>query len=180
VTSMAYPLIFSSRVQRELTCHTCGAALFLMRTGIPHYQWQCPKQCLPPLDTEVPTSEQLDDLQPDASDTVEFNATHFFPPMTKSRVATAKVLMAQILYHFIECTWGTCYNSLYFIILVPHLDAPEVLDYVLRSPIVHGSAGLQAGKSGARLYPGLRSRLQGVASPRIHTYLAENFPLGAL
>lgn len=151
-----------------------------MRTSVPRYLWQCPKQCLPPIDTEVPTSEQLDDLHPDASGTVEFNATHFFPPMTKNRIATAKVFMAQILYHFIQCTWGTCYNALYLNVLVPHLDAPEVLDYVLRGSVVHNTAGVQVGTSGARLYPELLSRLQGVKSPRIRAYLAENFPPASL
>ena len=146
-----------------------------MRTGAPNYQWRCPKHCLPPIDTEVPTSEHLDDLQPDASGTVEFNASHFFPPMTKTRIATAKVFMAQVLCHFIECTYGTCYNSLYFNVLVPHLDAPEIVDYVLRSSLVRDGPGVQVGKSGARLYPELRSRLQGVTSSRIRTYLAENF-----
>lgn len=167
--------MFRSRVQRELTCLTCGTPLVLLRTGPLNYRWQCSKHCLPAIDTEVPATEHLDDLQPDASGTVEFNASHFFPPMTKSRIATAKVFMAQVLYHFIECTWGGCYNSLYFNVLVPHLDAPQILDYVLRSSAVHDNIGVQVGKSGARLYPELRSRLQGVTSPRIRTYLAENF-----
>lgn len=165
------------RVQRDLTCHTCGTPLVLMQAGVPTYRWQCPKQCLPAIDTGVPIDEPLDDLKPDAPGTVEFNASHFFPPMTKSRVATAKVFMAQILYHFIECTWGACYNSLYSNVLVPHLDAPEILDYVLRGPAVHDTDGTRVGKSGARLYPELRHRLQGITSPRIRTYLAENFPL---
>jgi hypothetical protein len=146
-----------------------------MRTGAPHYRWQCPNYCLPSLDTGVPTIEHLDDLQPDTSGTLEFNASHFFPPMTESRIATAKVFMAQILYHFIECTRGTCYNALYFNVLVPHLDAPEIVDYVLRSSLVRGGPGVQVGKSGARLYPELRSRLEAVMSPLIRSYLSDNF-----
>ena len=46
--------------------------------------------------------------------------------MTVSRISTAKVFMAQILYHFIECTWGGCYNALYTNVLIPHLDAPDM------------------------------------------------------
>jgi hypothetical protein len=132
------------------------------------------------IDTGVPISQQLDDLRADESGTLEYNASHFFPPMTQSRIATAKVFMAQILYHFISCSWGGCYNSLYSSVLVLHLDAPEILDYVLRSPVVWDGPGVQKAKSGARLYPELRHRLQGVASPRIRAYLEEHFPPGAL
>jgi hypothetical protein len=167
--------MFFSRMQRELICHNCATPLFLVRTGAPNYRWECPKNCLPPIDTGVATTERLDDLQPDASGTLEFNASHFFPPMTKSRIAAAKVFMAQILCHFIECTWGTCYNAIYFNALVPHLDAPEIVDYVLKGSLVRGGPGVQVGKSGARLYPELRSRLQTVMSPRIRSYLSENF-----
>lgn len=90
----------------ELTCHACATPLVLLRTGAPHYRWQCPKHCLPEIDTEMPATEQLDALQPEASGAVEFNASHFFPPMTKSRIATTKVFMAQILYQrdpFMSC-----------------------------------------------------------------------------
>lgn len=97
--------------------------------------------------------------------------------MTPSRIATAKVFMAQILYHFIECGRGGCYNSLYSNVLVPHLDAPEVVDYVLRSPIVRNSPEVQNAKSGAKLYPELGHRLRGVASSRIQAYLNEHFPI---
>jgi hypothetical protein len=97
--------------------------------------------------------------------------------MTQSRIATAKVFMGQILYHFIGCTWGGCYNSLYSNVLIPHLDAPEIIDYVLRSPLVKDGPGVQKAKSGARLYPELRYRLNGVVSPRVRAYLEEHFPI---
>ncbi len=146
-----------------------------MRTNGPNYCWQCPKNCLPAIDAGVPTEEPIDELREDESGTVEFNASHFAPPLTERRVSTAKVFMAHILYHFIECTRGGCYNSLYFNVLVPHLDRPEIVDYALRSSIVQVGIGVSIGKTGAKLYPELRNRLQGVASSRIHTYLAENF-----
>ena len=84
--------------------------------------------------------------------------------------------MAQILYHFIECSWGGCYNSLYFNILVPYLDAPDILDYVLRSSVIQDGIGVQTGRNGAKIYSDLRGRLEGVKSPHIRNYLAENFP----
>lgn len=163
-------------MQRTLMCHTCANPLLLLRTGVPNYSWKCPKDCILIIDTGVSITETLDDLPPDESGTVEFSASHFFPPLTKSRIATAKVYMAQILYHFIECSWGGCYNSLYFNILVPYLDSPVIVDYVLRSSIVHDETDARIGKTGAKIYPELHGRLQGVKSARIHEYLYENFP----
>jgi hypothetical protein len=146
-----------------------------MRTGVPNYSWKCPKDCVAKIDTGVPIGELLDELRPDESGNVEYNASHFPPPLTESRVATAKVYMAQILQHFIACSWGGCYNSLYFNVIVPFLDSPDIVDYVLRSPVVQESAGTMVGKTGAKIYPELRHKLQSVKSENIHAYLAENF-----
>ena len=162
-------------MQRSLTCHICGSPLLLVRQDVPNYSWRCPTNCIPIIDTGVSSGETLDELLPDESGTVEFNASHFFPPLTRSRVATAKVFMAQILYHFIECSWSACYNSLYFNVLVPCLDSPEIVDYVLRGSVVHERIGIETGKTGAKIYPELRARLHGVESSRIHDYLTENF-----
>lgn len=83
--------------------------------------------------------------------------------------------MAQILHHFIICRRGGCYNSLYFNVIVPLLDSPEIVDYVLRTLVIHEGIGTAVGKTGARIFPELRRRLQRVKSERIHAYLAENF-----
>lgn len=160
---------------RTLLCLSCAAPIVLIRSGIINYSWVCPNGCKPLIDTGVVLDESIDSLQPDESGSVEFNASHFFPPLTKSRIATAKVFMPQILMHFIECTWGGCYNALYLNILVPYLDSPQALDYVLRGPIIQKSPGSIIGKTGAQIYPELLSRLQRVESPIIKNYLFENF-----
>ena len=175
VTAITRPARLSFAVQRDLTCHACGNALLLLQTGAPNYRWGCPQNCLPALDTGVPSSEPLDELRRDESGTVEFNGSHFFPPLTKSRVATAKVFMPKIRYHFIECTWGACYNSLYSNVLVPHLDSVAVLDYVLRSPVVRGEVILKDGNPAPKIFHELFGRLRGVQSPRIQQYLADTF-----
>lgn len=162
-------------MHRELLCHICATPLILSRTNTLSYQWLCPNNCLAPIDTGVPTSAEFDELKPDELGLVEFNASHFFPPMTSKRIATAKVFMPQILYHFIECAWGGCYNSLYLNVLVPHLDSPQALDYVLRSFAVHQDSTVCIGKSGAKVYPELLTRLQRVNSKSVRDYLAENF-----
>jgi len=83
--------------------------------------------------------------------------------------------MPQILLHFISCYRGACYNSLYTAVLVPHLDRPELLDYILRSAAIGDGQEIFVGKSGARLFPELYRRLQGVTNKDIREYLVENF-----
>ena len=99
----------------------------------------------------------------------------FTRPLHTGHLPGAKVYMPFILCHFIECTWGACYNSIYFNLLVPHLDSAVVLDYVLRSPVVHGISEVVDGLSKPRIYGELKSRLLGVKSLTIHQYLAETF-----
>ena len=83
--------------------------------------------------------------------------------------------MPHILHHFIECTWGGCYNALYWNVIVPHLDSTDVLDYVLSSSAIHAATDVETGATGARIYAELRRRLNGVQSEKICQYLSENF-----
>lgn len=161
----------------NLTCHQCGTLLVLLRTNIPHYAWECPHHCLPAIDTGANTSESFDAFDGAEQGNVEFNATLFWPPLTQQRLLTAKVFMPHILYHFIECGRFPCYNSILTNVLVPHLDSVDVLDYVLKSPIVHPAGDVMAGKTGARIYAELRHRLNQVKSTKIRQYLADTFQL---
>ena len=162
-------------MQRAPTCHQCGTLLVLIREGLPNYSWQCPNRCLPRVDTGVPSSESLDPVPGAESGNVEFNASLFWPSLSPDRVRTAKVFMPHILHHFIECTWGACYNALYSNVIVPHLDSADVLDYVLRSSAIHSGTDVETGTTGARIYAELRRRLNGVQSAKIRQYLSENF-----
>ena len=162
-------------MQRAPTCHRCGALLVLIREGLPNYSWQCPNHCLPPVDTGVSTSEAFDPVEGAESGNVEFNASLFWPPLSPNRARAAKVFMPHILHHFIECTWGGCYNALYLNVIVPHLDSAEVVDYVLRSSTIHPATNVVTGKTGARIYAELRCRLNGAQSAKIRQYLSENF-----
>lgn len=83
--------------------------------------------------------------------------------------------MPEIFHHFIECSWGACYNSVYQNLLVPHLDSPDVVDYVLRSAVVHSGDDVVQGITGARVFGELMSRLRNVESDRIRTYLEITF-----
>ncbi len=162
-------------MQRAPTCHQCGNLLTLIREGLPNYSWQCPNRCLPPVDSGVPSSESFDPVAGAESGNVEFNASLFWPTLSPNRVRTAKVFMPHILHHFIECTWGGCYNALYSNVIVPHLDSTDVLDYVLRSSAIHSATDVEKGTTGARIYAELRRRLNCVPSAKIRQYLSENF-----
>ena len=162
-------------MQKPLRCHQCGTLLALIREGLPNYSWQCPNHCLPPVDTGVPSSESFDPVAGAESGNVEFNASLFWPSLSPDRVRTAKVFMPHILHHVIECTWGGCYNALYWNVIVPHLDSTDVLDYVLSSSAIHAATDVETGATGARIYAELRRRLNGVQSEKICQYLSENF-----
>lgn len=84
--------------------------------------------------------------------------------------------MPFILSHFISCTWGPCYQTLYRKLLVPHLESVPVLDYVLRSPVVYDArATLIDGISTPKMYPELYSYLMRVRSAEIRDYLLLTF-----
>ena len=161
----------------KLTCHKCGTPLVLLRTNTPNYTWACPHHCLPAIDTGANASEPFDEFDGAEQGDVEFNATLFWPPLTQRRVLTAKVFMSQILLHFIECGRFPCYNSILTNVLMPHLDNVDVLDYVLKSPIVHPAGDVVIGKSGATIYAELRHRLNQVISAKVRQYIAENFQM---
>lgn len=162
-------------MQNALKCHKCETLLVLIRKELPNYSWQCPNHCLPPIDTGVSVNEIFEVIEGAESGNVEFNASLFWPPLSPNRVRTAKVFMPHILYHFIECNRGGCYNALYSNVIVPYLDSTDVLDYVLHTSFVHPNADTAQGKTDALIYPELRRRLDGVQSEKIRQYLAENF-----
>jgi hypothetical protein len=156
-------------------CHQCKTLLVLLRMEVSCYAWKCPNGCLSPIDTGVPVSQVLYEIEGAEFGNVEFNASLFRPPLPPEHVTTAKVFMIHVLDHFIDCTRGACYNSLYFDVLVPHLDSVDVVDYVLKSPVIRTRPDVVEGKTGARIYGELRQRLNGVQSEKIRKYISENF-----
>jgi len=157
------------------TCLKCSGELSLLREGLANYSWQCASKCLPPIDTGVALSEDIIPFEQAGLKDNEIFTPLFTRPLPMHLVAGAKVYMPFVLYHFIECTRGACYNSIYFNLLVPHLDSVSVLDYVLRSPVVHGDSEISADIPRPKMFDDLCSRLKAVKSPVIQRYLAENF-----
>jgi ssDNA-binding Zn-finger/Zn-ribbon topoisomerase 1 len=100
------------------------------------------------------------------------------PELEKQEIiAEIKVQMIEILKHFIECTWGAHYNTMFDMLIKPYLTDPSTLDYVLKTEIINESKGnVILGTNGAKIYPELKYYLSNVNSMDIKNYLKSNFP----
>jgi hypothetical protein len=156
-------------------CQSCCGSLVLLRQGTPRYAWQCAQGCLPPIDTGVSISEDIGPFEKAAVRNDDIDFSIFTRHLSAELVPGAKAYMLQILPHFIECTRGGCYNSIYNNLLAPHLDSPDVVDYVLRGPVIHGSPDLITGITGAKIFEQLLWCLKGVHSPNIRQYIQVTF-----
>ena len=161
--------------QMKPNCIHCNARLHLITCGITNYSWKCEVNCLETVDTGVPITEDIQPFKLVAVENGQLKIPEAARPSPPDRIPGLKVYMPQILHHFIECTWAGCYNSIYLNSIVPHLDSPSVVDYILRSPAIHGASASIAGRTGARIYGELLVRLGGVESERVQSYLRETF-----
>ncbi len=157
----------------KLACHHCGTELRLLREGVPNYAWECPNRCLPAVDTGVPATEQIASFDRAASQGIHRIYPECLSPIDRSSIPGAKVYMPHLLLHFIECRRGGCYNRIYLHCLVPHLDSPQVVDYVLRSSVIYDSPDCITGTTGAKIYSELLRQLRAVKSSVTHKYLRD-------
>ncbi len=156
-------------------CVHCSRQLGLHSNSGANYSWQCESKCSERIDTGVPISSSIVPFQGYAVPTGELDISRVIRPLLPEHVNGVRVYMPQILHHFIECTWGACYNHLYLNCIAPYLDSPEVVDYVLRTPVVHLSADARRGSTGAMIYGELASSLRNVSCPEISDYLRRTF-----
>ncbi len=156
-------------------CLVCGDDLLLINHA-EHYAWNCVHECTPPLDTGVAVSENIEAYKSRGlTKSGGLNFSFAANPVARRYGAGGKVFMPFILYHFIECSWGGCYNSLFNHVIVPDLDAVDVLKYVLRSPVVFESGHSTASLLPPKMYAELYSRLVQVKSPAIREYVVSQF-----
>lgn len=87
-----------------------------------------------------------------------------------------KSQMEHILRHFIECYWGSHYNTVFKSLIKPYLDDPQTLEVVLKSEIIKDKNTV-VGRTGAKIFPELVNYLKRVDSPKIHEYLKQEFNL---
>ena len=86
------------------------------------------------------------------------------------------VQMIQILEHFIGCTWGAHFNTMFDELIKPYLRDSVTLDYVLRGDSVKETKGnVIRGNTGAKIYPELYEYLITVNSSDIINYLETEF-----
>ena len=126
-------------------CIHCSRHLRLVSED--NYSWQCEAGCNERIDTGIPTSSSITSFQRYAIHNGGLDISRVIRLLLPEYVSGARVYMPQIIYHFIECTWGGCYNHLYLNCIAPYLDSPAVVDYVLRSPVVYASADATRTKS---------------------------------
>lgn len=143
-------------------------------TDYENYCWACSNGCQPVLDTGVSTELNIEPFRSLVVDKLSVAAAA--AGVDGKRYAPGvRLYMPSLFYHFIVCTWGGCYNGIYRNCLVPFLDSPEVVDYILRSDAVRPCEIDGTRITEPRMFPELRSRLEGVSSPRIRQYLKETF-----
>ncbi|MEM0519588.1 hypothetical protein [Aequorivita flava] len=87
-----------------------------------------------------------------------------------------KVQMIDILNHFIGCTWGAHYMTLFNKMIIPYLDDPKVLQFVLKGPVINDNKGnVFRGKSGTKMYEELYFYLKRVEAERFKDFLSSEF-----
>ena len=156
-------------------CIHCSGHLRLVSDDGPNYSWRCESGCAERIDTGIPTSASVAPFQRHVCSDDKLDTSRLICPQPSESVSGIRVYMPQILYHFIECTWGACYNHVYLYCIAPYLDSPEVVDYVLRTPVVHASPEARRGSTGAVIYGELYYRLRSVNCPKIADYLRHTF-----
>ena len=83
--------------------------------------------------------------------------------------------MEGILIHYIECTWGICYNSKFKELIQPYLNDHQLLDKVLWSEAILDKPNVIIGKTGSRIFPELLHNLNQCNSTFIRNYLNKEF-----
>lgn len=92
-------------------------------------------------------------------------------------VTAIKHNMAQYLAHFIECTWGAHYNTLFNSFILTFLDDLNILKIVLKSSVIRDEENVTISKNGYKMYWELYCRLKNVAfTAEISNFLKTEFP----
>ena len=156
-------------------CIHCSGRLRLVSDDGPNYSWRCESGCAERIDTGIPTSTSIASFERHTISDDKLTTSQLICPQPPEYVSGIRVYMPQILYHVIECTWFACYHHVYQYCIAPYLDSTEVVDYVLRTPVVYASSDARRGSTGALIYGELYHRLHSVSCPKIADYLRRTF-----
>lgn len=160
-----------------MICNNCKSSCRLKfnakKTKCEQFTWVCSNN--PACSAEFPyiiPSDRFDYANNDFTKTI--NTFNNISMEKRTEIESEiKVQMVEILNHFIECTWGAHYNTLFDRIIKVYLDDPTVLDFVLKSEVI--KKDIINGKSGAKMFPMLFEYLKTVNSQRIQNYLDDEF-----
>lgn len=92
-------------------------------------------------------------------------------------ITAIKHNMGEYLAHFIECSWGAHYNTLYKDFILVFLDDLNILKNILKSDIIKNNKNINTSKNGYKIYWELYCRLIKIPSnPDIRNFLRTEFP----
>jgi hypothetical protein len=98
----------------------------------------------------------------------------------KMVVTAIKYNMGEYLAHFIECTWGAHYNTLFRNFICTFLDDLNTLKTVLKSDVIKENSNMVVSKNGYKmfweLYCHLHQAASSVNSSDIRNFLKSEFP----
>lgn len=144
--------------------------------AIGKYFWRCSKypECKHTKDYNYPKS-RFDFANDDFLSTLN-SIDEKSDPERQEILNEITVQMPQILEHFIKCSWGAHYNTMFEKIIKPHLTDPLTLDFVLNGDCIKEYKGnVIRGKTGAKIYQELFIYLKRVESRPIQEYLENEF-----
>jgi hypothetical protein len=157
---------------RDPPCLKCGGDLCKGMLA-DQWVWTCQNGCNQSVFTGVHVKKDIRPFEAAAiPDGRSLNTGAFGEPLVERLVPGAKVYMPFILYHFIGCTWGTCYVMLFQNVIQPHLDCVDALEYVLKTRVVSDEA---VPPYAPKMYAELYTYLNQVKSPAVREYVRTQF-----
>ena len=155
---------------------SCGCEMYLRLDTEGKYFWACSDmpECFEFKDY-VPPKRRFDYSMAAPNDIQDALLNYHEGSITEQK-NEIKVQMVEILEHYIECQYGPHYAFMLEEILIPYLEDPAALDFVLKGHSVKdGKGNVQIGKTGAKIYPELMDCLRRVHSKKIQNYLNIEF-----
>ena len=91
-------------------------------------------------------------------------------------ITAIKYSMGNYLAHFIECTWGAHYNTLYKNFIITYLDDLNILKKVLKSNVIKESENVIISKNGYKMFWELYCRLKKIHHADFRNFFISEFP----
>lgn len=155
----------------SLRCPNCAFTLSLFNKESATYFWGC--TCRFALDTGISSEVDLSEFLNRVGNRPDDQHWGGYVVLDHPRFADAKrVYMPQALAHFIDCTWGGCYNGAYERTIKPYLNSIEVVEYITRTCVMPGNAWRTRG--GGLMYDDLYHRLLTVDDQAVAEHMRTN------